>query len=322
MPRFDLSLPELREYRPALSEPSDFDEFWNATLAGARSFDYPVAAELVDAALTEMEVFDITFPGFAGDPIKAWLVLPTHRSEQIPVVVEFNGYGGGRGLPHEKLAWVGAGYAYFVMDTRGQGSVWGAGGSTPDPHGSGPAAPGFLTRGIDSPQDFYYRRVYADAARAIDAVRTFDRIDPARVVVCGASQGGGIALAAAGLVPDVVAVMPDVPFLSNFTRAIGFTDRDPYNEVVKYLAVHRGQEENVYRTLSYFDGMSFAARATCPALYSVGLMDPVCPPSTVFASFNRHAGEAEIEIYPYNQHEGGAGAQWPRQAQWLADQLG
>lgn len=318
MPLFDLPLDQLRSYRPAIDEPDDFDEFWRRTLAESRAAGEDLSLVPVNAGLSEVDVVDVTFPGFAGDPIKGWFLTPRHRPGRLPTVVEFLGYGGGRGLPHDRLAWVAAGYAYFVMDSRGQGSAWGSGGETPDPHGSGPASPGFMTRGIDDPGDYYYRRVYTDAVRAVDAVRRLDRVDAERVIVCGGSQGGGIAVAVAGLVGDVRAVMPDVPFLSHFPRALQLVDRDPYAEVVKYLSVHRAREGAVHRTLSYFDGVSFARRARAAALYSVALMDPVCPPSTVFASFNHYAGPAEIEVYPFNQHEGGGAHHWQRQAGWLS----
>src|SRR5690606_23116617 len=108
-----------------------------------------------DAGLTEVEVFDVEFSGFAGQTVRAWFMLPRSRSGPLPAVVEFNGYGGGRGLPHERMAWAAAGYAYLFMDTRGQGSAWGSGGSTPDDAGTGPSVPGFMTRGIEHPNDYY-----------------------------------------------------------------------------------------------------------------------------------------------------------------------
>ncbi len=322
MPRFDLSLPELREYRPRVSEPADFDEFWRETLAEARRFPATPRLTRQTSPLAQVEVYDLVFPGFGGQPVHAWYLLPAGTTGPLPAVVEYNGYGGGRGLPHEHLAWVSAGYAYLFMDTRGQGSVWGSGGDTPDPHGTGPSSPGFMTRGIESPHDHYYRRVYTDAVRAIDAIRTLDRVDSDRVAVCGGSQGGGIALAAAGLADGLVGVLPEVPFLCHFERAVGMTEEDPYQEIVRYLSVHRGRSEQVFHTLSYLDGVNFAARATAPALFSVGLLDPVCPPSTVFAAFNRYAADAEIEVYPFNQHEGGGGHHWVRQAAWLERVLG
>jgi cephalosporin-C deacetylase len=204
------------------------------------------------------------------------------------------------------------------VDTRGQGGEWGGGG-TPDPVGSGPATPGFMTRGIDDPSSYYYRRVFTDAVRAIDAVRGFDRVDPSRIAVAGISQGGGITLAVAALVDDLIAVMPDVPFLCHFERAVGMTNTSPYYEIVRYLSVHRELVAQTFHTLSYFDGVSFAKRATAPALFSVALLDPVCPPSTVFAAHNNYGGTANIEIYPFNEHEGGLALQWTKQAGWLAE---
>jgi cephalosporin-C deacetylase len=209
------------------------------------------------------------------------------------------------------------------MDTRGQGSRWGSGGETPDPVGSGPAAPGYLTRGILDPADHYYRRVFTDAVRAVDAVRSVEGVDPARVAVAGASQGGGITLAAAGLIPGLMAVLPDVPFGCHFRRSVDLSDREPYTEITTYLSVHRAHAPAAFRTLSYLDGVNFARRASAPALFSVGLMDPICPPSTVYAAYNHYGSRVggaakSIEVYEFNEHEGGGGHQFARQLPWLA----
>jgi len=120
----------------------------------------------------------------------------------------------------------------------------------------------------------------------------------------------------------VKAAMPDVPFLSDFRRAVGLTSRDPYGEIVRYLAVHREGAEKAYETLNYFDGIHFSARAKMPGLFSAGLMDDVCPPSTVYASFNAWAGAKDIEIYTFNNHEGGGVFQDRAQVAWLKKVLG
>jgi cephalosporin-C deacetylase len=220
-------------------------------------------------------------------------------------VVEYIGYGGGRGFPTDWLLWSSAGYAHLVMDTRGQGSNW-LKGDTPDlDPGGDPHQPGFMTRGILSPQTYYYRRVFTDAVRAVEASRAHPGIDASRIVVTGGSQGGGISLAVSALVPDIQAVMPDVPFLCHYRRATEITDGFPYQEIARYLMIQRDKEATAFATLRYFDGVNFAARAQAPALFSVALMDEICPPSTVFAAYNHYAGQKDIRVWRYNHHEGG-----------------
>jgi cephalosporin-C deacetylase len=319
MPLTDLPLDELRAYRSSATDPHDFDDFWARTLSEARAVGGPVTRTAADSPVSELLVEDLTFSGFAGEPIKGWVIRPRH-TEPIATVVQFIGYGGGRGLVHEHVLWAASGFAHVVMDTRGQGSANGTGGDTPDPHGSGPAFPGYLTRGIHSPETYFYRRVYTDAVRLIDAVREFEFVDPARIAVAGGSQGGAISLAVAGLVPGLLAVMPDVPFLCDFRRSVELTPDAPFTELRQYLAVHRDQDDQTFATLSYFDGVGFARRASATARFSVALMDPIVLPSTVFAAYNAYgSAEKMIDVYPFNGHEGGQGHQFVRQARWLAD---
>ncbi|HJP79017.1 MAG TPA: acetylxylan esterase [Pseudonocardiaceae bacterium] len=320
MPQFDLSLDELHAYAPAIAEPPGLTAFWAGTLAEAGRHPLDATFTPVDTGLSLLASYDVSFAGFGGDPVRAWLHLPADRSGPLPCVVEYVGYGGGRGLPHERVLWACAGYAYLVMDTRGQGSGWSVG-DTPDPHGSTPASPGHVTRGILDPAGYYYRRVFTDAVRAVAAARSHPEIDPARIAVTGTSQGGGITLAVAGLVPDLLAAMVDVPFLCHFRRATEITESKPYGEIVEYLAQHRDQVDRVFATLGHFDGAVLAKRATAPALFSVSLMDDTCPPSTVFAAYHAYRGEKQIAVYPYNKHEGGEGFHDRAKLRWLAQVL-
>ncbi len=320
---FDLPQDQLESYRPEIREPADFDDFWADTLAQARSHELTVDLAPAPVEFQAITMQDVTFPGFDGHPIKGWYARPAGVDGPLPCVVQVNGYGGGRGLPVERTAWAAAGYAHLYIDTRGQGAGWGNGGDTADPVGSTPATPGFMTRGINDPAEYYYRRVFTDAVRAVDAARSLPGVDASQVVFAGISQGGGIALAVAGLIPDLAGVMPDVPFLCHFERGLDIASESPYGEVVTYLSVFRGERERALTTLSYFDGVNHAKRATAPVLMSVALMDMVCPPSTVYAAYNWYGDRSapdvrkQIEIYPYNGHEGGEAHQVTRQLEFV-----
>jgi cephalosporin-C deacetylase len=320
---FDMPLEQLKTYKPPREEPPDFDGFWRQTLDEARGFPLDARFEPVDYGLRLVETFDVTFNGHGGQPVKAWLILPRRRQEPLPCVVEFIGYGGGRGFPTDWLLWANAGFAHLVMDTRGQGSAWSPG-DTPDqePAGSNPQYPGFMTRGILDPKTYYYRRVFTDGVRAVDAARAIEDVDARRIAATGGSQGGGITIAVGGLEPGVAVIMPDVPFLCHYRRATEISDSAPYSEIKQYCHIHRDKIDTVFKTLSYFDGVNLAARCHAQALFSVGLMDLVCPPSTVYAAYNHFAGPKDIRVYSYNEHEGGGNYQTVEKVKFLTSLWG
>ncbi|MDT0611503.1 acetylxylan esterase [Streptomyces lancefieldiae] len=326
MPAFDLPQTELEHHRPAPDEPDDFDDFWHRTLTKAATGGDPlVSARPVETGLRLTRTWDVTFRGFGGDPVRAWFSRPAGAARPLPAVVEYAGYGRGRGLPHERLTWVAAGYAHLLMDNRGQGDQYGCGGDTPDPHAGAPGGPGPAVRGLLDPHDHHYRRLITDAVRAVAAVRALPGVDAARTAAVGNSQGGGLALAVAGLVPDLAAVLVSAPLLCGIRRALDLTDAGPYGEIAAYLSVRRGSENAAHRTLSYLEGVSFARRAHAPGHFGVGLRDTVCPPSGAYAAFNRYAElsgagpRKEIHAYPFNGHEGGDAVHVRRQLAWLAD---
>ncbi len=329
MALFDLPQEVLETFLPERQEPEDFAAFWRETLTETRTYALNAQFVPVAAGLKTLDVFDVSFAGFGGQTVKGWLLLPRGETN-LPCLVETIGYGGGRGFPTDWLVYASAGYAHLVMDTRGQGSVWRRG-DTPDDYMSGPSIPGFMTRGILDPATYYYRRLMTDAVRAVEAAASSEYVDATRLALTGGSQGGGLTLAVAGLsglglAPEVQLALPDVPFLCAYRRATELTDAFPYGEITAYCKTHRDKIETVFRTLAYFDGVNFAAHAEASALFSVGLMDDVCPPSTVYAAYNHYGsnygskkkvGKKEMIVWPYNQHEGGEAFQLQKKLAFL-----
>lgn len=316
----DLPLAQLREYRPTIPLPDDFDEFWDRQLAAARAAGAGLASTFrpVPAPLAAVDTFDVTFPGHDGAPIKGWLLMPRGASDTAPVIVEYVGYHGGRGDVLDWLLWASCGLPHLVMDSRGQGGGWRTADTADAGSGGEPGSTGFLTRGIDDPAHHYYTRLMIDAARAIDAVRAEPLTAGRPVVTAGASQGGGLAIAAAQLAGDVAACLPDVPFLSDLRRAAEITDAGPYAELADYCRLYPTEAERAFATLSYLDVANHALRAAAPALFSVALRDEIAPPSTVFAAYQQYAGRKEIAVYPFNGHEGGGTVHRHAQLEFLA----
>ncbi|WP_420114317.1 acetylxylan esterase [Pseudactinotalea sp.] len=313
----DLPLEQLRTYRHPRPAPAGLRGFWDETLATSRAAGGEVVAQRLAHPMRTLTVHDVTFPGFAGDPIRAWWLLPP---EARGVVVEFLGYGGGRGLPHERILWAAHGYGYLVVDSRGQGAIWNAG-DTPDPHGAGASAPGMLTRGIESPETLYYRRLLTDAVRAVDAVAQLPGGADQPIAVVGHSQGGAMALAAAALHLGVTTAFARTPFLCGISRSVEATPEGPYTELGSYLATHRDRTEQALAVLDHVDVAHLVPWITCPTRVTVGLGDLICPPSGIFAAINAMDPAPDVTTWPYNGHEGGGAYDDAALALWLDHHL-
>jgi cephalosporin-C deacetylase len=325
---FDFPIDKLKTYNPDEKAPKDFDAFWKRTLAESDKaagddggVDGAHFVQLTHPFYKTVDVYDVTFKGFMGQPVKGWFIEPAGNEEPLPTFVTYIGYGGGRSLPVDHLWPIASGFANFVMDTRGQGSNWSPG-DTVDDAPAGPQYPGFMTRGIQSRETYYYRRVFTDAVHAVQAAAAHPHVDASRIAVTGGSQGGGIALAAAALSGKRVKMcMADVPFLCNFRRATTIVDSHPYFEIASFLKAHRNLVETVNNTLSYFDGIHFAPKITARTLISVALMDNVCPPSTVYAAYNRIKAKKEMAVYQFNNHEGGGAFQSEKKLAFATEHL-
>ena len=308
MPLADKPLSELVTYRPPLTREADFDAFWDRTLAEAAQIPLDIHIEAIpDYPVPEIHASRLTFTGWAGARICGWWLVPpdsapgAHNGKR-PTMVFYHGYSGNKGYIDQYLGWVLQGYCVLTVDVRGQS------GESTDPKAyPGGHATGWMTQGITDPDHYYYRGAYIDCVRALDAACAQPEVDPHRIGITGGSQGGALTLAVAALDPHRRAkvAMADVPYLSHFRRSVEIASAPPYTEIAVYCRQWPSREEQVYRTLSYFDCMNLADRIECPVLMQVGLTDIICPPSTIYAVYNHlRVATRHANVYPYNGHEG------------------
>jgi cephalosporin-C deacetylase len=191
-----------------------------------------------------------------------------------------------------------AGFCVLSMDTRGQNNQSQDAAITPEGHYMG-----WMTQGIREAQSYYYRYVYADAIRALELLAKREEVDPQRLAVTGASQGGGISLAVAALSNRPRLCLPDIPFLCDYKRAISITPAPPYTEIPSFLKSFPNLHDTVMRTLSYCDCLNLAPWIKCRTIISNCLWDDVCPPSTIFGVYHHITAEKQMEVYPFHKHE-------------------
>ena len=303
MPLLDLPLAELQTYEGRNERPEDFDAYWVRGLAELASVPANVDLSPGPYLYRNAEAFDLFFDGTRGGRVYAKYLRPK-GGKNLPTLLFFHGYTWRSEDWSALLGWVGEGYAVAAMDCRGQ-----AGRSTDTTVTSGNTQHGLIIRGVDdAPDDLYFRQVFLDGARLAEVVAGFDETDETRIGALGGSQGGGLTLACAALSPLVKMCAPTFPFLCDYRRvwemdlAAGayaelktwFRMRDP---------LHR-REGEFFTRLGYIDNQHLAPRISAETLFSVGLMDAVCPPSTQFAAYNRIAGPKRLLIYPDYGHEG------------------
>ena len=117
------------------------------------------------AKVSEGDPLVIDLPdGFRGGRLAGWYMRP-QDSGTYPGVVVYHGYSGRGTRPLDLLHLAGQGMCVLSMDCRGQNGQSHDGAMYPEGHSQG-----WMTLGIRDPQTYYYRFVYADALRALEAV--------------------------------------------------------------------------------------------------------------------------------------------------------
>ncbi len=304
MPVVDMSLEKLKVYQGINPCPTDMDAYWNESLAEMRALKDEVSLTPAKFQAPNAECFDMWFTGTGGARVYAKYVRPKTAGKH-PAVLQFHGYSGDSGDWWDKLAWVNAGFCVASLDCRGQGGL------SEDVGGvEGTTLRGHIIRGLSDPdpKKLLYRSIFLDTAQMAKIVMSFAEVDADRVGAMGGSQGGGLTLACASLVPEIKLAAPVYPFLSDYRRVWEMDlCKGAYEELGYYFRrfdpCHERQDD-VFTRLGYIDVQHLTKRIKAEVMMGTGLMDTTCPPSTQFAAYNKITSKKKVVIYHDFGHEG------------------
>jgi len=272
-----------------------------------RSLDPKVELQPAEFQSRGAECFHLYFTGVGGARIHAKFLRPEKAKDPHPAVLIFHGYTVDSGDWSDKLGFISQGFSVAALDVRGQG-----GPSEDRSVVSGNTVHGHIIRGLDDalrghPEKLLFRQIFLDTAQLAKIVMEMPDVDPARVGATGWSQGGGLTVACAALEPSIKRAAPVYPFLSDYLRVWNMDEaKDAYQEIKDYFRHSNPRHEDgakVFETLGYIDIQHLAPRIRGEVLWSIGLMDTVCPPSSQFAAYNKIQSKKQMDIYPDFVHE-------------------
>ena len=293
---------EMKTYKGRDEVPQDFDVFWDGEVEKVSVLpDYQL--EEREFRIPNVKCDELTFKGTRDGLVYARVVLPKSE-EKVPAIFHFHGYMGRCWDWTDMLAVTVAGYGVVSMDVRGQSGYSQDGLRSP----LGNTVKGQIIRGaVEGKEQLFYKDVYLDIYQLVEIVASFPQVAAGQLASYGASQGGALALVAAGLNPRIKRTVAIYPFLSDFRRVleIGNTS-EAYDELFRYFKFHdpfHETEEQIMETLAYIDVKNLAHRIKGEVRMITGLDDDVCYPITQFAIYNRLTCEKSYRIMPEYAHE-------------------
>jgi cephalosporin-C deacetylase-like acetyl esterase len=286
--------------------PKDFEPFWQKALKDARKVDLePVFYDVPDATNEQFVTRLVRLHVGKTKWMYGMLTIPraTSRSasggQGFPVVLCPPGAGSGKVTPSDYFGREGMIYMKIEIhdnDPRLPDSEYNAMRQK--------KCDGYMGRGMESCDTYYYKDVYVGCARAVDFLCSLPEWDGKNVIVTGGSQGGALSVITAALNEKVTLCAAFYPALCDLTgflhhRAGGWPKF--FTTFYKDVRVSIPQEQAA-ETLQYFDVVNFARLLKVPTFMSWGYNDDTCSPTSVWAAWNGVTAPKTCDITPSSGH--------------------
>lgn len=159
---------------------------------------------------------------------------------------------------------------------------------------------GYLANGLENKDIYYMKHVYVGLIRCIDFLTSLPEWDGKNVAVQGGSQGGALAIIAAGLDSRVTQCVANHPALSDMAGYAAKGGTGGYPHFCRQPQILSNKD--CLNTLAYFDVVNFARYVKAPTYLTWGYNDVTCPPTTSYAVWNTLKCTKESLLTPINEH--------------------
>ena len=159
---------------------------------------------------------------------------------------------------------------------------------------------GYLANGLENKDIYYMKHVYVGLVRCIDFLTSLPEWDGKNVTVQGGSQGGALAIIAAGLDSRVTQCVANHPALSDMAGYAAKGGTGGYPHFCRQPQILSNKD--CLNTLAYFDVVNFARYVKAPTYLTWGYNDVTCPPTTSYAVWNTLKCTKESLLTPINEH--------------------
>ncbi len=268
---------------PARPEPADFDAYWGKLKAEMDALPLEVKLTAVEPWRKELrgkvEVYDMEINTPSGRPVRGYLAFPAGAEvKSLPARVSFHGAGvRGSNMPLDEAA-----RGMLAIDINAHGIENGKPKEFYEDLLKGDLK-SYRYDGRDNRDTSYFRGMYQRIYRTLQYVKSRPEWDGRTLIAAGTSQGGGQALVAAGLDPDVTCCVAYVPALCDHAGITAGRE----SGWPRFHTVEGGTSPEVLAAGDYIDAVNFARKITkADTLLTTGFIDLSCTPSSVFAAYN------------------------------------
>lgn len=290
----------VHQLQPSREAPEDFDAFWDEKKAELAKVPLNARITPVNSGVAGVEAFDVQVDAL-GAPVSGYMARPVGAEPgTLPAIITLQGAGVGSSWLHSATEWASEGMLAMNINAHGIPN------GQPASYYTNLASTELVSywlRGRESRDEFYFLGMFLRVIRAIDFITSQPEWDGKTVILYGTSQGGAQALAGAGLDPRVTFFVAGVTGMADLSGWLRNRPMGWPNMSAELGRMAPAQAARVLQTLPYFDVVYFAQRTQADGFFTVGFLDTVCAPSTVYVAYNAVRGQKGIYNDLYAVHE-------------------